>query len=499
MRNERTAWLLSGATLLAHLAVANRYDFFRDELYFIVCGRHPAFGYVDQPPLVPLLAAASQAFGEHLVLLRAIPALAAAATVLMTCRLAALVGAGAFGVALAGVAAATAPMYLGLHSLLSTSTFEPLLWTSFAYCVARAVVAGDPRGWLWAGAVAGVALEAKYALPLYALPLLVGVVVTGRARSLVCWQLGAGAAIAIVLAAPSAIWQLMHGLPFVEMIRNQSTGKNTVLSPVGFVANQALVMNPLWAPVWLGGMLAPFVDARWRRWRFLSVGFALTFALLLLMHAKDYYLCPAYGAMFALGGAALEAWLRPRWARATWLALGLAVSVVIAPLGMPILPPAMLAQYIRRIHLQPKPSETLRQSALPQVFADMLGWRSYVASVAAAYHALPPEEQKRAAIFTDNYGEAAAVDVFGGAYGLPPALSGHNSYWTWGPRGFDGSVLLRVNETPKSLGRRCTSVKLAGTFGGPWVMPYENDAPITLCHELHPTFAVLWPELKFFY
>lgn len=499
MRDDRPAWLLFGATLLVHLAVAGRYDFFRDELYFIVCGRHPAFGYVDQPPLVPLLAAASQAFGEHLVLLRLIPALAAAATVWMTCRLAALVGAGRFGVVLAGLAAATAPMYLGIFSLFTTSTFEPLAWTALAYCAARAIVGLEPRAWLWAGVVAGVALEAKYALPTYAVPLLVAIVLTGHGRALLCWQLAAGLAIAALLAAPSALWQLAHGLPFLELIRNQATGKNTVLSPLGFVLNQAQIMNPLWAPLWLGGLAAPFVDRRFAPWRFLSLAFALTLALMIALHAKDYYFCPAYGVLFALGGAALEAWLRPRWARVTWIAAALAVSVVAAPSAMPILPPARLAVYLRKLHLSSTPQETVRQSALPQQFADMVGWRSYVASVAAAYHALPPEDRRRAAIFTGNYGEAAAIDVYGGAYDLPPALSRHNSYWTWGPRGYDGSVLLRVNQEPEELAFRCQSVALAGRFGGPWVMPYEDDAPITLCRGLHPSLAELWPGEKFYY
>src|SRR4051812_9989340 len=121
---DRTSWWLAGATLLVHLAVAGRYDFFRDELYFIICGRHPAFGYVDQPPLVPLVSAATQLFGEHLFLLRGVAALVAAATVLMVCRLARLVGAGRFGVALAGLAAGLSSMYLGLTSTLSTSTAE---------------------------------------------------------------------------------------------------------------------------------------------------------------------------------------------------------------------------------------------------------------------------------------------------------------------------------------------------------------------------------------
>src|SRR5260370_28415910 len=101
---NRIRWTLSTAAFAIHLAVAGRYDFFRDELYFIACGRHPGFGYVDQPPLVPLLAAATQLFGEHLVLLRAAAAVGAFGVVWFTCSIAEMLEAGAAGVALAGIA-----------------------------------------------------------------------------------------------------------------------------------------------------------------------------------------------------------------------------------------------------------------------------------------------------------------------------------------------------------------------------------------------------------
>lgn len=498
--SDRTPWWLAGATLLAHLSVAHRYDFFRDELYFVVCGRRPAFGYVDQPPLVPLLSAATQLLGEHLFLLRSLSALAAATTVLVVCALARLVGAGRFGTAAAGVAAAVAPMYLGVMTTVGTSTFEPVLWTAVAYFVARAVVQGEGRAWIWAGMLAGIDLEIKYALPMYLVPLALAIVVTGRARSLWRKEAAIGVALAAVLAAPSAVWQVAHGLPFVEVIRAQATGgKNTLLSPIAFVAQQILAMNPLLAPLWLAGAVAPFVDRRWREWRFLSLAFVLTFALMMALHAKDYYLSPAYGVVFALGGAALESWVRARVARGLWLTSSVALSAVAAPLAMPILNPPTLVRYQRALHLQTQAAETLEQSAIPQTFADMLGWREYTAVVAKAYHALPTDEQRRVAIFAGNYGEAAALDFYGAQYGLPPAIGPHNQYWLWGPRGHDGSVLLRVNEEPEQLARRCQSVALAGRFGTPYAMPFETDAPITLCHGLHPPLSELWPLLKFYY
>ena len=245
MTVERLSRGLAAFAFLIHAAVAGRYDFFRDELYFIVCGRHPAFGYADQPPLVPFLAAGSQLFGESLVLLRLIPALGAAGLVLATCALARAAGAGLFGVALAGTAAAVAPMYLGLMTLLNTSMFEPLAWTLVALLVARAVLEGEARAWILAGIVSGIAMETKYALPLYLGPLAAGLVLTGHARALLRREVAIGIAIAAVLAAPSAIWQAVHGLPFLDLMRAGAAGKNVVLPPAAFVANQVVVMNPL--------------------------------------------------------------------------------------------------------------------------------------------------------------------------------------------------------------------------------------------------------------
>ena len=493
----RERWAIATATLGMHLAVAGRYDFFRDELYFIACGRRAAFGYVDQPPVVPWLAAASQSFGEHLVLMRAISALAAAVTVWVVMSLARLVGAGRFGVVLAGVAAAVAPMYLGVMTTLNTSTFEACLWTALALFVARGLLLEDRRAWIWAGVIVGVDLEIKYALPIYLVPLSIAIVATGNARVLWRREVAIGSGIAIAIAAPSVIWQLAHGLPFVEMIHNQSKGKNVALPPLAFIGQQILTMNPLLMPVWLAGVVAPFVDERFKRVRVFSVAFVIAFVALMLLHAKDYYVSPLYGVMFAVGGAAIEGWLRARWPRAVYVFSAVAMSAIIAPLAMPILPPPLLVRYIHALHLAPKATETLRQSELPQTFADMVGWRSYVASVTAAVRALPPDEQKRVVILARNYGEAGALEFYG--RGLPPVVSGHNQYGMWATRGLDPDVLLAINRDVDEVKDNCPTAQVVGRFGAPYVMPFENDAPITLCRGLHPSLARIWPEIKFYY
>ena len=126
----------------------------------------------------------------------------------------------------------------------------------------------------------------------------------------------------------------------------------------------------------------------------------------------------------------------------------------------------------------------------------MVGWRTFVVQIAAAYHRLPPADQARAALLTSNYGEAAAIDFFGAAQGLPSAISGHNQYGFWGPRGHDGSVVLRINGDEKLWRPRCASLEVVQRFGAPYAMPYENDAPILLCRGLSTPLPELWPELR---
>jgi len=489
----RFVWTVTAITALAHLATAGRYDIFRNELYFIVCGRHPAFGYVDQPPLVPLLAAATQGFGIHPWLLRLPAVVAATALIPLTASLAGLLGARAAGIRLACVAVALAPALIGLTTLLTTETFEPLAWTAVAYVLVRAVYQGDRRALVWAGVIAGLALEAKYGIVMWLVPLLAGLLLTAERRVLAWREAWIGLAACLLLAAPSLIWQAGSGWPFLAVVANHSP-RNLTGGPVRFEIAQVLALNPLLAPLWLAALVGPFVLERLRPVRFLALAFLGATLIDELTHGKDYYLFAAYPPMFALGAVTLER-LRPALLTA-WMTCAAALTLLVLPVVLPVLAPAALAHYLERTHLRPRPDEVAAIGApLTQVFSDELGWRALEHQVADVFHALSPAERGAAVILATNYGEAAAIDVYGRDDDLPPAATGQNQYFLWGPPA-TAALIIHVNGDPERWRSRCRDVQVVARFGAPFVMPYENDRPIFICREPRFSFEQAWPRFR---
>jgi 4-amino-4-deoxy-L-arabinose transferase-like glycosyltransferase len=488
-------WAVTAATLLVHLAVAARYDFFRDELYFIVCGRHPAFGYVDQPPLVPLLAAATQAFGQSLWLLRLPAALAAAALVPLTAAFSRLLG-GTQGAALmAGAASAISPVLIGLSATLFTSSFDALGWTALAYFVARAVLRGDDRAFLWTGLIAGIAFQAKYGV-LWLIGLALGLALTPERRLFARRSLWLGAGLALLIAAPNLLWQTLEGWPFLEVTADHARDNLTGSLPY-FLFHQIFIVNPFLAPLWIAGLIVPFTFRELAPVRFLPIAWLAAAILTWGSHGKDYYLVGAYPTLFAIGAvAAVRAWL---WLRAILVASAVALTLVALPITLPILSPDRLGPYMAQTRLKPRPNQGSAVGApLTQLFSDQFGWRALEETVAGAYRALPPTELGRAAILTRNYGQAAALDFYGSADRLPPAMSGHNQYYLWGPRPSDGGALILVGQAAATWRSRCARLDVIGRVENPYTMPYEKG-PILVCHGFHGDLAKAWPRIKIYY
>ena len=498
LRRDPAITLIGAAALLAHLAVAGRYDFFRNELYYIVCGRHPAIGYADQPPLVPLMAAASQIFGLSPWLLRLPAALAAAALVPLTASFARLLGGTTQSAIIAALAAAMAPALIALTQIMTTSTFEPLLWTAAAYLIARAAILEDRRALLWAGLAAGIAMQAKYGIAIWLTGLLAGLLATPARKIIASRECFIGLAIASFIALPSLLWQTFQSWPFLQVMMHHSAGRTNINgNPLQFERLQAVAMNIALAPLWITGLLAPFAIARLRPARFLAIAYIVTAIIDIGLRGKDYYLFPAYPALFAVGAAACAR--LSKVVAVPWMVTAGALSAIAAPIVLPILDPPALAAYMDTYHLRPKPDEIAAIGApLTQVFSDEFGWRDLEKTVAGIYRALPPEDRKRAAIVASNYGEAAAIDIYGAADGLPPALSGQDQYYIWGPRGQDGAVTIHINGDPERWRRNCASLDIVATFGAAFAMPYENDRPIFICHGLRVPLTEAWPVFKRF-
>jgi hypothetical protein len=171
----------------------------------------------------------------------------------------------------------------------------------------------------------------------------------------------------------------------------------------------------------------------------------------------------------------------------------------MAPVALPILEPSLLQRYMAAMHIHPQPIEAAGVGApLTQGLSDEFGWRELEQQVAAAFHQLSAEDQARVAIIASNYGQAAALDVYGRQDNLPPVLSGQNQYWLWGPRGHDGSLIIHVGGDVERWRKICGSVETVAQTSNPFAMPYENDRAIFICRDLRMPLDRLWSRMKRF-
>jgi len=490
--------------LATHVAVsaAGGYGYFRDELYYLACADHLDWGYVDHPPLsILLLRGMRSVFGESLVALRLLPALGAAAVVLGTAAIARRLGGGAFAQGMAALAAAAAPMYLGLTGFYSMNALDLLVWTLAALLLTHLAAGGSPRLWIALGVVLGLGLQNKISVLWLGGGIALGLLLTSERRWLRTRWPYAAAAVSAVLASPYLLWQVAHGWPTWEFMQNAQEIKMVAIRPVEFLSEQILVMNPALAPLWVGGLVYLLVAPNARRFRLLGVLY-LAVMLLLLANGRSRasYLAAAYPALLAAGSCWIEglAGAIARVARPVYAAVVLASGVMLAPLALPILPVEQYARYAARLGIEPSTDEHQELATLPQQFADMHGWPEMVATIAGVYHSLPPAEQARAAIFAQNYGEAAAIDFFGRAHGLPHAISGHNSYWLWGPGDWDGSVAVVLGGDEEDNREVCGELIEAARIDCGHCMPYENDQPVWICRGLKLPPGEIWPRLKEF-
>ncbi len=493
---------LGAAKLLIHLLLAGRYGYFRDELYFLDCGRHLDWGYVDHAPLIGLVARFALFLGGSLPALRVFPAAAGAALVALTGLIAWRLGGGRFAQGLAGLAVIVMPIYLGIDSILTMNAFEPLFWMGCVYLLIRIIETGQSRLWIPFGILAGFGLMNKHSTAFFLLAVGVGLLLSPERRELrKAWPwLALGLALLIFL--PNLWWQVQHDFPTLEDLRNVARiGKNVVLGPAAFLGQQILIIHPVLFPVWLAGLAYLAIGHR-GRFRALGLAFAAFFLMLLALKGKNYYLAPIYPMLLAAGAVAIEARLARGPARGSglWPKVGivtliLAAGVVVAPLVLPLLPPEQYMAYQARLGIGPPPTEVHHRGRLPQLFGDQFGWEELTVEVARIYAALSAEERARTAVFANNYGEAGAIDLFGPRYGLPAALSAHQTYFFWGPRGFRGDVLIVLQGHRQSLEGLCASVEQAAEHYHPWGMEEENG-PIFVCRGLGTPLPELWPRLK---
>jgi Dolichyl-phosphate-mannose-protein mannosyltransferase len=530
---------LAAAKLLIHLLTAGRYGIFRDELYYLACAEHLDWGYVDQPPLIALIAwFARTVFGNSLPGLRLLPALAGAALVWMTGKVAAEMGGGRFAQALAALAVIAVPIFLVFHHWLTMNAFEPLVWMGATWCVVRAINTGRASFWLWFGVIVGVGLETKYSVIFFAFGTAAGLILSWHRRFLKSGWIWLGVLAALLIFLPNLLWQVNHGFPFLELMRNiRESGRDVARGPIAFIADQAMIVNPVLFPLWVGGLWWLFFGKQnqqgedGHRYRIFGWSYLIMLATFIVLKGKNYYLAPAYPILLAAGAIAFEratapkkqdagavgsssnselrsavgssgtpVFLPPAPAYCSWCRWAYVVAIIIAgaalaPLSAPILSPETYIRYQETLGIEPSKTENQNTGPLPQHFADEFGWEEMTRAVAEVYNSLPAEERAQTAIFANSYGQAGAIDFFGAKYGLPKAISNHQNYWYWGPRDYTGATVIVLGSDGDGDRELFKTVDAVGRTFHPYSRRDEHFE-IFLCRGLNQNLQSLWPNIK---
>jgi hypothetical protein len=517
-------WAIALAKLLFHIYFNNRYGYFRDEFNYMSCGDHLAWGYVDQPPLIPFLVHLCRAvFGDSLRSIRFVPALASSLLVVQTAVLAREFTGRRFALLLSAITVVIAPQYLSNGSLLGTNCLEPNLWMGCAYFAILAIKRGGtkegPRYWLWFGVVAGIGLQEKYSIALFGFGIVVGLLLTSQRRAFLNPWIWCGGAAAFLIFLPNLLWNIHYHWPFLELMHNiRAEGRDVILPFPQFFLQQTFLIDPITAPIWLTGLFALLFSTRLKPYRFLGWCYLVCFTIFFILHGKNYYLAPVYPMLLAAGAVVIESALegkknkdndndeaagrsrsRLAWLKPVIVIILLASGAHLAPVTVPILSPDDFLAYEKHLPMKlPVMEHAHARAPLPQWYADQFGWDEIVAETAVAWNRLSADERKDEAcgIFAQDYGQAGAIDFLGRRYGLPRSLSGHQTWFLWGPRGYSGNCLIVLDDNRERLEKLFDHVEYVGTSAdNPYAL--EKQIDVFICRGAKfGTLAKIWPALK---
>lgn len=487
--------VVAAARLLFHVLTNGAYGFHRDELAVIDDARFLAWGYVAYPPFTPLVGrVAIELFGTSMTGLRFFGALAQCIVMVLAGRMVRQLGGALHFQLVAAVATAIAPMSMIMTSLFQYITFDALWWVTVAWLIVRLVRSDDPRWWVAIGATIGLGMMTKYTMAYWVAGLVSGVFLTRLKSHLRSGWLWLGVVVSLLVFLPNFIWQLRHDFISIEFLQAIHARDVAIGRTEGFVAQQFFVCtSAVTVPLWLAGLWFYLFDREGRRFRVLGWMYVVTFALMIASRARFYYLAPAYPMLFAGGAVMFERWtgsMRAVPQRAilglSWLLLAVG-AVASAALMLPLAPiGSSLWNVTAKVH---------------DNFREELGWQELTSEVARIYESLPEEERSRTGIFTGNYGEAGAINLYGPELGLPTARSGVNSYWYRGFGDPPPETVILLGVSLERAGERFGTCEVAGINRNRHGVENEElrDHPsILLCRDPNFEWRELWPDLQGF-
>ena len=495
-KRSAVGWILAFAAVkvLFHLLTNDGYGFHRDELATIDDAKHLAWGYVAYPPVTPFLGWLAMQFADVTPSsLRFLPSVAQSLVIVLTALIARDLGGDRRAQWIAAVAAAIAPLSLAASALYQYVAFDFLWWVLIAWLVVRLVKSDDPRWWVAIGIAIGVGVMTKYTILFYVAGIVTGVFATRLRRHLSSGWLWLGAGLSLLVVAPHLVWQLQHDFITADFLDHIRARDARIGRTDGFLRDQFLVAsNPLTVPIWITGLAALAAASRFRPFRLLAWMAIVPFVLFLIARGRGYYMAPVYPMLLAAGATQLVSSFDTRRRASRRAAFAAIIILLLAgsSAALIVLPIAPLGSPLFELAVRENSD-----------LAEEVGWPELVAEVARIYESLPAEERARTGILCGNYGEAGAVNLYGPAYDLPPAISNVNSYWLRGPGPDPPQQLIVLGADRDDLEPLFQSVTLAGKT--PVVAGVQNeetrDHPdIFLCRGLRQPWSKVWPAIRSF-
>ncbi len=493
--NDTTLLLLLGLVLfLLHMFTNHQYGFHQDEMVVLDNAYHLDWGFIEYPPVTPFLArVAIELFGLSLVGARIFSALVHSITMVLAGLMARELGAKRVTQVVAALVAAIAPVALVGGATVMYATFDYLWSVLIAYFTIRLLKTDDPRWWLGIGVGIGLGMMTKYNMVFFVAGLVGGVLLTRARRYLTSPWLWGGAAISLLIFLPNLIWQIQHDFISLEFLQSIHARDVAIGRAEGFLLEQFVFSsNPFVTPFWIAGLYYYIFHQDGKHYRLVGWLYVIPFVIYYVTQGRSYYLASAYPMLIAAGAVLWQDWLKALSVvkkrgllGATWVVL--AVGMVFG--GVVSLP------------IPPVNSEPFRTvSEVHDLFTEQIGWPDMIKTVADIYADLPEEEKARVGILTGENDEAAALNVFGPAYGLPKAISGSDTFWLRGYGDPPPETVIVLGIDAVWVHMMFGQCEQAGTISNQYGIRNDlTDPPqIYVCREPRLTWPELWKRLKHF-
>ena len=491
----RLILVISVINLLVYLItqIFFAYGIFRDELYYIACANRLQLGYVDHPPLsIYVLSIWKSLFGDGLIAIRIVPGLISSITVFIIGLFTLRLGGNKPAILISCLAFMFSPIFLGMNTIYSMNTFDFFFWITSAYLFLRIIQAEERsqknRNWIWLGIVIGLGLLNKTSMLWLGGGIFLGIIFSPLRSELKTKYPYVAGAIALLIFSPFIIWNITHDFAHLEFMRNAATRKYGGLTPISFILDQILILNPLSICIWLPGLYFFFFTETGKKYKAVVFIWIATFLILLINgHSKGEYVAAAYQILFAGGAVMIEKWSTPP--KREWIKFAIAIPVIIfsillSPFARPLLQPETFVKYQTAMGLEPPSNEGHELVGLPQFYSDMFGWEEMAKKVSEVYLSLSESEREKTLVYCGNYGKAGAIEYYSRKYPLPKVICPHNSYWYWWPKIDNYSTLIIIGGSMEDHLSSLKEVNKAGYHYSKYSMPYENNLTIFVGREL---------------